>query len=207
MFSDALVSLNDALKSHLSLFGTVQKVHFDWLQSVAFQLQMYKDSAIARDSALPQDVTHAERACSKQVFQPPENTRPARSLPASSKKFDVSHVRFAKETNDMDGSVPTAMISSGKSYSFNEQFPLRLKEIPLPTEYEMSDDTDFLMSSGVRDEEIYQSNPFEIHGKIIPLWARKEMLDRYYSQKRRVNGDELFRDLPKTCELDRIFGS
>jgi hypothetical protein len=99
------------------------------------------------------------------------------------------------------------MISSGRTYSFNEQFPPRLKEIPLPPEYEMSDDTDFLMSSGLRDEEIYQTNPFEIHGKIIPLWARKEMLDRYYSQKRRVNGDELFRDLPKTCDLDDIFGS
>jgi hypothetical protein len=206
MLSDALSSLDDALKSHFLLFETVQKVHFDWLQSVAFQLQMYEDFG-GCNPPVSQKAIPTERSSSKQLSQLSESTRPARSLPSSSKRFDVSRVRFGKETSDLDKSAGTTTIRGWKTHSFNVQFPLVLKELPLPTKYEMSDDGDLFMSPGIRDEEVYQTNPFEIHGKIIPLWARREVLDRHLSRQLTMDGDVIFRDLAKTCELNVIFGN
>jgi hypothetical protein len=85
---------------------------------------------------------------------------------------------------------------NSRSYSFDERFPLVLDENPIPTDYEMSDD-DNPPSLLVRDDEIYQSDPFEIHGKVIPLWARRENVRRQLRAQQSINGDALFRTLPK----------
>jgi hypothetical protein len=196
MLSKASAALDDALTSQLMLFGTAQKIHFDWLRSVEFQLQMYGGYSSRQND----DVQQA----------PPqwETSRPTRSLPGPSKcaKLEVSHVKFAKETNDLGKCALPEAVRGGKAYSFNERFPLILEELPLPTEYEISDDDSCFLSSG-RDEEIYDANPFEIHGKVIPLWARKEVIDREMCRQQWMDGDVLFRDLRKTCDLEEVFGA
>jgi hypothetical protein len=193
MLVDALESLQETAATNFSLFTTGQKLHFDWLQSVAFQLQMY-------DAPIPQTVRE------KQILNESDKsevTRPTRSLP-SSKKHDFPRVRFSKETDDVprSGTEPRAV----QVCSFNEQFPIAFDDVGIPMEYEMSDDGDGLWS-GIRDEEVYQANPFEIHGKIIPLWARREMIAKEMQNQRRRNGDAIFRTLPKVCSLELIFSS
>ena len=82
-------------------------------------------------------------------------------------------------------------------FSFEEKSPI---------EYEISDDGDIGWGS---DDEIYEKNPFEIHGKVIPMWARQEqVLKRLRQQKDEgIDGDDVFADTLKTCTLTQIFGA
>ena len=86
-------------------------------------------------------------------------------------------------------------------------FKFSFEERPAsPIEYEISDDEDIGWGS---DDEIYEKNPFEIHGKVIPMWARQEqVLKRLRQQKDEgINGDDVFADTLKECALTRIFGA
>jgi hypothetical protein len=200
MLADALGSLQETAATNFSLFTSGQRLHFDWLQSVSFQLQMYADSP---KPVIPQPAPSAERQSLPEEDRRPEITRPTRSLP-SSRKHDFPRVRFSKEAGDAPRCG--AELPSAQPCAFSEKFPLVFDEVGIPPEYEMSDDGGSLWS-GVRDEEVYQANPFEIHGKIVPLWARREAVARELQNQRRMNGDAIFRTLPKACPLELIFAA
>lgn len=70
--------------------------------------------------------------------------------------------------------------------------------------YEISDDEGSML---VNDDEIYQNNPIEIHGKFVPLWARKENLIPQLRGQSKVNPDTIFIHFPKTCDLSIIFNN
>jgi hypothetical protein len=98
-------------------------------------------------------------------------------------------------------------VSQAHSYAFVGQFPIEREEIPLPAEYEMSDDDSVLLSDSDRNAEIYQKNPFEIHGKTIPLWARQDVLEQQMKRQRKQDPDQIFCNLQVTCSLERMFGA
>jgi hypothetical protein len=165
---DAVATLTKTLETHFTTFSTSEKLHFEWLQSIRFQLRMYghRDDQVDRE---PID-------------------RP-RSLPntASLAQFDGQD-RVSR-----------------RPYSFTEQFPFVLEEIPIPQEYEMSDD-EIGWSARVDDHEIYENNPFEIHGKFVPLWARQENLRKQFQRQKSIDGDALFGSVPKLFETEKVFG-
>jgi hypothetical protein len=134
---DAIDSMENALDVQFTAFSATQMLHFEWLQSICFQLRMYGD--------------------------------------------DREH-----------------------NHSFNEKFPFVFEEIPIPVEYEMSDD-EVVCSPLFQDEEMYQNNPFEIHGKVIPLWARQENVQKQLNNQKFVNGDVLFHSVSKTFVPETVF--
>lgn len=75
-----------------------------------------------------------------------------------------------------------------------------------PLNYEITDDEDIGWGS---DDEIYEKNPFEVHGKVIPIWARQENLTKHLREQKDsgISGDDIFADTLKTCTLTRIFGA
>jgi hypothetical protein len=75
----------------------------------------------------------------------------------------------------------------------------------MPVEYDMSDDDTVTVCAGARDDEIYHKNPFEIRGKIVPLWARQESLERQIAAQRGVDADRIFARMPITCSVEKMF--
>lgn len=71
-----------------------------------------------------------------------------------------------------------------------------------PNNYQITDSDEGFMSS---DDEIQDSNPVEIHGKIIPIWARKENVEKQLRKQIDKNSDEIFINMPKHCILENIF--
>jgi hypothetical protein len=169
-----IARLSGDLDQQFRMYCESQNVHFEWLQSVAFQLRMYSGD---RDR-----------------LQPPSAGRTAASFCTKSPRLSSGL--------DMD-----SCLSPAHSYAFVGQFPIEFEEIPLPTEYEMSDDDSVLLSDPDRNAEIYQKNPFDIHGKTIPLWARQDALGQQMKRQRKQDPDRIFCNMPVTCSLERMFGA
>jgi hypothetical protein len=173
----AVARLSGDLDQQFLTYCESQDIHFEWLQSVAFQLRMY-----SRDR---------EHMLSPIPSPSPQTTR---SLCTDSSKL--------LDSLEMDD-----CLSQVRSHSFNDKFPIEFEEIPLPSEYEMSDDESDSLCDSDRDGEIYQKNPFEIHGKTIPLWARQEALAQQLKRQRKQDPDPIFCNMPVTCSIERMFGA
>jgi hypothetical protein len=78
-----------------------------------------------------------------------------------------------------------------------------LENTALPTGYTLTDDEDLGPVSP--DDEMFEDDPVEIHGKTLPLWCHKKKLARILKAQKSVDGDEIFRTLPKKCSLADIF--
>ena len=77
----------------------------------------------------------------------------------------------------------------------------------VPDSYQITDSDDedqFSFSSD--DEEIHDEDPFEIHGKMIPMWARLNNVNKQLKKQQRCNPDEIFEGMPKHCFISQIFG-
>jgi len=66
--------------------------------------------------------------------------------------------------------------------------------------YEMSD-------GDASDDEIYDQNPVEIHGKVIPLWARGDRLLRQLRRQTAIDPVSIFAGFTAACPLPEIFGA
>jgi len=174
---EAVDSLAEALDHHFEMYCATQEMHFRWLESVAFQLKMYSNDREDLDSPSSRELAPRTKSF--------PNQSPA--LP------------------DLAGSKSNFLPS--KSYSFNDQFPLVFDESSIPPEYEMSDDESIVIPLGDRDEEIYDTNPFEIHGKMVPLWARQESLRKQLKRQKKMDGDQIFAHLPVACPIEKVFGA
>jgi hypothetical protein len=215
---DAVRDLNNALDQHFSIYSTNQQLHFDWLQSVEFQLKMYgstrKDSDL--DGALTRDgntscLVFTSQTDSSAFFEPVPRKR-TRSLTVAS-----GRVRFIGERDSgemLPGSLPCngwpsspcldePASSPGTRPDFSDPFSIPLQDIPIPTEYPLTDDDDD--SPILADEEIYERNPFEIHGKIIPLWARQEQVEETLRKQTVLNPDLIFRASSSCQSTEGIF--
>ena len=73
----------------------------------------------------------------------------------------------------------------------------------LPSGYQISDDSEEAEFDD--EEEIYQRNPIEIHGKLIPAWARGDMLEKHLQRQSRIDPDTIFPDMPQELNLEEIF--
>jgi hypothetical protein len=218
---DAVRDLNKALDQHFSIYCTNQEVHFDWLQSVEFQLRMY--GSTRRESDLDSGVALEENhSCMVFPLQidpliDPVPRKRTRSLTVGSSV--IGRVKFIGERESCEmfpGSLPRNYIpgppaldppdlpaGSGAHPDFSDPFSISLQDIPIPSEYPLTDDED--APPTIADEEIYDVNPFEIHGKIIPLWARQEQVEKNLRNQARLNPDLIFRRGQGLQSLQNIF--
>lgn len=71
-----------------------------------------------------------------------------------------------------------------------------------------SDDaSDYGYSESEDDEEIYDENATEIHGKKIPSWAQKGALEIQLEKQKSIDPDSIFPELSLTCQLGDVFNS
>ena len=73
----------------------------------------------------------------------------------------------------------------------------------IPDGYKISDDDD--MSD--EDDDIYEANPVEIHGKMIPIWARGDQLLKILRKQKRIDPDSIFAGYSMDCSLPEIFNT
>ena len=71
----------------------------------------------------------------------------------------------------------------------------------VPDGYQISDDDE----SRDEDDDIYERNPVEIHGKMIPIWARGDQLLRQLRRQKRIDPDSIFSGFTADCSLPEIF--
>lgn len=83
-----------------------------------------------------------------------------------------------------------------KIFAFEED------EEAVPEGYQISDDDD---SDRGDDDDIYERNPVEIHGKMIPIWARGEQLLKQLRRQKRIDPDSIFSGFTADCSLSDIF--
>lgn len=75
-----------------------------------------------------------------------------------------------------------------------------------PESYQITDSEngdDFFFSD--EDDEIHEEDPLEIHGKMIPSWARKEKVEEQLIEQQKNDPDNIFTEMPKHCVLSQIF--
>jgi hypothetical protein len=75
------------------------------------------------------------------------------------------------------------------------------REELIMNEYPISDDSD----RGSCFDEIYEKNPVEIHGKMIPFWAKGDQLLKQLRKQRRIDPDSVFAGFTADCPLPEIF--
>lgn len=68
--------------------------------------------------------------------------------------------------------------------------------------YQMSED-----GEDDEDEAMYERNPVEIHGKMIPLWARGDQLLHQLKRQQRIDPDSIFMGFTADCPLQELFGT
>jgi hypothetical protein len=88
--------------------------------------------------------------------------------------------------------------------AFADEFPFDFDGIALLPEYEIPDDDSIMFSKG-NDGEIRQTNPFEIHGKVVPLWARQDALQRQMETQCTIDPDDVFAHMHTTCCIEKMF--
>ncbi|EAY08664.1 hypothetical protein TVAG_079220 [Trichomonas vaginalis G3] len=152
------------------------------------------------------------------------------SLLASSSSDDDISIDDNDDENDSPPNSPFTLGGSLKeltqsAYSFREawkemciekkqestprkkSFKFAFEDIEEPAEvYQMSDDCED-DDEFDDDEEMYERNPIEIHGKSIPNWARGEQLEKQLKKQYLIDPDEIFFDFPMECNLEEIFGT
>ena len=79
----------------------------------------------------------------------------------------------------------------------------REEEEAMPEVYQISDDE--CENEFSDDEEIYEKNPIEIHGKTIPNWARGKQLLSQLKRQRHIDPDTIFINFSPTIQLEEIF--
>ncbi|OHS99902.1 hypothetical protein TRFO_08224 [Tritrichomonas foetus] len=78
----------------------------------------------------------------------------------------------------------------------------------VPDSYEITDsEEEHLNFFSSDDDEIHDDNPFEIHGKMIPLWARQENINKQLRKQQKVDPDSVFVGLSKHCYVSQVFGA
>ena len=116
---DTVHDLADTLEQQLSIFTNHQNMHFDWLQSVRFQLDVYSDRSITlqdgrsapeisneqakqQNEALAACQTQLASSARAQVSEP--EPEPARSIMrcCTSPALLKAHVRFVDDTSMLD---------------------------------------------------------------------------------------------------------
>ena len=84
------------------------------------------------------------------------------------------------------------------------RFAFEDEEVKEPEAYAISDDSD---EEPEDDEEIYERNPVEIHGKMIPAWARGELLLKQLKRQQRIDPDSIFSGFTADIPMEEVFNS
>lgn len=74
----------------------------------------------------------------------------------------------------------------------------------VPESYKISDSEG---EDSEDDDDIYERNPVEIHGKMIPIWARGDQLFRQLKRQQRTDPDSIFCGFTADCNLPDIFNA
>lgn len=82
------------------------------------------------------------------------------------------------------------------------KFAFEEEEVSIPDAYQISDSGD----EAEDDEEIYDANPIEIHGKAIPSWARGDLLLKQLKKQQRIDPDSIFSEFTAdSLDLPAVF--
>lgn len=267
--------LNHLLDMTISNYKKQEEVHFEWLNTISFQLNLFSSTSSAANSnssqeskeiVAPRPIGELRKSINKpsplvygydendnneQISlastkaTPPRSHLPVQSTPCfNTQNLNSSTMRFVcddsllESESDDDISVdednnspPASPFTLGGSlkeltqsaYSFREawkemciekkqettprkqSFKFAFEEVEEPKDvYEMSED-DGEDSFEDDDDEMYERNPIEIHGKMIPNWARGEQLEKQLKKQYKIDPDEIFIDFPMECNLEEIF--
>lgn len=247
---DALQDLLESLDEEVKMFVHNQQIHFDWLRSVEFELEVYSDYSPPLPASLSVPVLETLKNDDSLDISP---LVPISELPNSDATPQINHsstapslefrpnLKFVDDSSllldamissDDDGLEPvsprgmpfTASVTyselsqTASSFHAHWQSMLEMKKAQTntpapqaiiandesePSAYEMTDDEEAKGEGS--DDEIYERNPFKIHGKVIPTWARQDQLLEHLRQQKTTNADEIFTEMPKTCLLSKIF--
>jgi hypothetical protein len=223
-----LRQLQELLEKEFHGFELTQRLQFDWLQTIDAQLDQFQPnspdsphravrpppappkerqtqqarspSPHARVLGRPSLPTGTIRFVDDSALLDDSDSDSAERLPpppaaAQSLRLPQSPSRFQEEPK---GQTVPAMAPIAFRFDDSES-----REAPA-TAYDISDDSE---CGDDQDEEIYERNPIEIHGKMIPHWARGEKLLRQLKRQRRTDPDTIFAGFTAECPLALIFNS
>lgn len=84
------------------------------------------------------------------------------------------------------------------------KFAFEEEEVSVPDVYKISESDD--EDQDPDDEEIYDANPIEIHGKAIPSWARGDLLLKQLKKQQRIDPDSIFSEFTAdSLDLPAVF--
>lgn len=92
-----------------------------------------------------------------------------------------------------------------RSQTIHIPFSFDFEDDDIPETYPITDDDQEY--DEFDREEVYESDPIEIHGKVIPIWARETQVLDHLMKQQKINPDSVFNSRrSKTCNLSEIFG-
>jgi hypothetical protein len=223
-----LQQLRELLEKEFHGFELTQRLQFDWLQTIDAQLdQFQRESLGSPKSASPAALIAPKESVAKHTRISSPRTRIVMrpSIPAGTIRFVDDSALL--DDSDSDSAEPLPPLPNSAQSMKLPQSPSRFQEDPKgrtvpamapipfrfddsePREgaaigYDISDDSE---CGDDEDDEIYERNPIEIHGKIIPHWARGEKLLRQLKRQRKTDPDTIFAGFTPECPLALIFNS
>jgi hypothetical protein len=224
---ETLRELRESLELHYKGYDQRQLVHFNWLESVRLQLETRDEEN--RRSFGNTDSSNSGSPLHRVTFvegrQSVSSTGPLKFVDDSSLLDDsssdseevvVTQVRnraispiIARSYSEMARSASSFraqwqnMICEQKSRSMAHEIRMELSHAILPCDYPMTDDED--LAPVASDDEMYDFDPIEIHGKTVPLWCHREELERILRKQQNADTDAIFEGVAKRCSLESVF--
>ena len=125
--------------------------------------------------------------------------------------LDPSSLAFLREEAQGDGVSNMLSQVSSSAAQFREKWKESVHEknlesmAGLPSEevksYQMSDHDD----DEDDDLEMFETDPAQVHGKVVPSWARAENLEKQLRKQKQIDPDTIFPDFSLTCTLSDVF--
>lgn len=263
---DAITSIveniNLIFEKHLECFDTFYKFHYEWLQTIRFQLNIFSDESEISEYPLTFQNSCDEKSCvgnDRSSICETSNSQNDNCIttPRKEEQTDETNqnilspgIKFVDDEslildnessgcNDSEKEIDTEnnenvsyeyLVThcfkdlSQSASSFRQQWsqmvnykksedvdspllPFKfgfVEEEDKEDVYMMSDD-DSVYQYG--DDEIFERNPIEIHGKMVPRWARGEYLLKILRFQAKIDPDTIFCGLTTSLSLSEIFGT
>jgi len=187
--------IKDSFETETKRFTKGQFIHFDWLQSVSFQLQFFSNSLESKSN-------QSIRFIDDDFLSVSESEDNLNGFLYDSNILGSESFQQLTESASSFKELWIDMVNEKKSSSsvpYNSCFPV-FDDDDYPDFYQMSEDDEIFDS-----DDIYERNPIEIHGKIIPHWARSDVLEYSLQDQTKINPESIFGHKSMRCHLKDIF--
>jgi len=226
---NVIESMNDLLQKQDQMFETQQRIHFDWLSMINFQMEMFGENSFKQSNIEPPQKAF-------ESYDSDDNSEKEVIEIDVSQKMHVSNnstVRFVDDDCLLEDSDESDSDNNNESNNhthislqefsenaslFKEKWdaivnekksPLRQSPVHKEKIQEYEEVCNYMMSEDSEDndddESMYERNPIEIHGKTIPFWARDKALERQLKKQYKIDADLIFPHFDSYVPMEDIF--